>query len=65
MNCPTALNSLALMIEPTNQQDAINLYREAHKLGNLDATVNLAFAYQSVSLTQLLCFNKIFLAISD
>lgn len=44
MSCPTALNSLGLMIESTNFEEAIELYREAHKMGNLDATINFALA---------------------
>lgn len=45
LKCPIAMNNLALMIENENNQEALRLFREAHKLGNIDATVNLAFYY--------------------
>jgi len=45
MNCPSAINNLALMIESENKSDAMDLFKKAHKMGNVDATVNLAFAY--------------------
>lgn len=50
MNCPSAINNLALMIESENKSDAMDLFKKAHKMGNVDATVNLAFAYHDVSL---------------
>lgn len=48
MNCPTAMNNLGLMLEGENLDEAVELYRSAHKLGNLDATVNFALAYIKV-----------------
>lgn len=41
----TAINSLGLLIEPESKEEALQLYRQAHKLGNLDATVNFALVY--------------------
>jgi TPR repeat protein len=45
----TAINSLGLLIEPENKEEAMSLYRQAHKMGNLDATVNFALVYLQVS----------------
>lgn len=58
LNCPSGMNNLGLMLESDNFDEAVSLYRRAHKLGNLDATVNFALAYSKVSflfsLTELL-----------
>lgn len=49
MNCAVAINNLALMIEQDEPKRALELFKSAHKMGNLDSTVNLAFAYFNVS----------------
>ena len=51
MNSAVATNNLALMIEADDPKKALELFRQAHKMGNLDATVNLAYGYYNVSLT--------------
>ena len=49
------MNNCGLMYEngfegnPANLEKASSMYRQAHKLGNLDATINLAFFYLNVS----------------
>ena len=49
------MNNLGLMYEngfegtPANAERACAMYKQAHKLGNLDATINLAFYYINVS----------------
>ena len=50
MGCASAINNLGLMLESVNKDEAIALYRRAHKLGHLDATINFAIAYLPVSL---------------
>lgn len=56
---PRGMNNCGLMYEsgfegmPSELEKASQLYKQAHKLGNLDATINLAFYYLNVS--QLLC----------
>ena len=50
-----AMNNLGLMLErgsegiPADPERASNLFKEAHKLGDADASVNLAMFYLSVS----------------
>ncbi len=40
------MNSLALMLEAqSNDTEALALYKLSHKLGNLDATINMALMY--------------------
>ena len=52
---PRGMNNCGLMYESgfegvaPDPERASQLYRQAHKLGNLDATVNLAFFYLNVS----------------
>ena len=52
---PRGMNNCGLMYEsgfegtPSNMLLAAELYKQAHKLGNLDATINLAFYYLNVS----------------
>jgi TPR repeat protein len=48
MNSAVATNNLALMIESSDPKKALELFKQAHKLGNLDATVNLAYGYFNV-----------------
>ena len=49
------MNNCGLMYEsgfegtPANLERASAMYKQAHKLGNLDATINLAFYYLNVS----------------
>ena len=49
------MNNCGLMYEngfegsPANPERACSMYKQAHKLGNLDATINLAFYYLNVS----------------
>ena len=49
------MNNCGLMYEngfegsPPDLEKAEQMYRQAHKLGNLDATINLAFYYMNVS----------------
>lgn len=49
------MNNCGLMLEsgfegmPSDVEKASLLYRQAHKLGNLDSTINLAFYYLNVS----------------
>ena len=52
---PRGMNSLGLLYEsgfdgnPADPERAEANYRQAHKLGNIDATINLAFYYLNVS----------------
>lgn len=51
MNEADALNNLGLMIElgfddrPGDPEQALDYYRKAHKLGNTDASINIAVYY--------------------
>jgi TPR repeat protein len=44
-----AMNSLGLLVESKNEEEALILYKKAHQQGLLDATVNLAILYLKVS----------------
>ena len=52
---PRGMNNLGLMYEsgfegsPSDLERASAMYKQAHKLGNCDATINLAFYYLNVS----------------
>ena len=54
------MNNCGLMYEggfegnPPDLESAEQMYKSAHKIGNLDATINLAFYYLNVSQTQFL-----------
>ena len=58
LNCPSGMNNLGLMLESDNFNEAVSLYRRAHKLGNLDATINFALAYSKVSVLDKLNFYR-------
>ena len=51
MNDSEALNNLGLMIEVgfedrvSDPENALDYYKKAHKLGNTDATINIAIYY--------------------
>ena len=51
MGNPRGMNNCGLMYEsgfegqPADAEKAEQMYRQAHKHGNLDATINLAFCY--------------------
>jgi TPR repeat protein len=46
-----ALNNLGLLLEngfddrPSDPESALEIYRQAHKLGNADAVINIALYY--------------------
>lgn len=52
---PRGMNNIGLLYEngfegtPPNPERACAMYKQAHKLGNLDATINLAFYFLNVS----------------
>ncbi len=54
MNDSEALNSIGLMIENGfderlgDPESALEYYKKAHKLGNTDASVNIAILYLNV-----------------
>ena len=58
------MNSIGLLLEsgfdgnPADPDRAESYYRQAHKLGNIDATVNLAFYYLNVSKAHHLMINQ-------
>ena len=58
---PRGMNNSGLMLETgfegmaADPERACQLYRQAHKLGNLDATINLAFYYLNVSVHKICC----------
>jgi len=51
MGSARGMNNCGLMYEngyegqPADPEKSEQMYRQAHKLGNLDATINLAFCY--------------------
>ena len=63
---PRGMNNCGLMLESgyegqsPDPEKASHLYRQAHKLGNLDATINLAFYYLNVSVYILISYRTNF-----